>query len=143
MSRTREYERALEAMQYPQLEYRQFQYGEAVTGTAAIIAAVGPTVAAIVGGIAGGRSKRKQQEAALAQQKELALAQQQAQMQLAMQVQQEQARQKAMMPIYILGGLAVVGAVAAFASAKSQGSKEEGPKLQRPQDIVDVPLDWD
>lgn len=125
MSRTRVYERALTELSYPQLEYQQFQYGEVVTGTAAIVAAVGPTVAAIVGGIAGNRSKRKQQQAALAQQKELALAQQQAQLQLAMQVQQQQARQKAMMPFYILGGLAVLGSVTFFAATSKKGRSQE------------------
>ncbi len=122
MSNLRSYERALVELSYPQMEYHQMNYGEAVTGTLAVITAVTPLVSNMIGTFSGNRRAKKQAQLEAKQKQELLLAQQQAQLQLAIATQNAQARQKAMIPIYFVGGVGVVGMLALFATKKGKKS---------------------
>lgn len=125
MSNLRAYERALVELSYPQMEYHQINYGEAVTataGTLAIITAVTPLVSNMIGTFSGNRRAKKQAQLQAKQEQELLLAQQQAQLQLAIATQNAQARQKAMIPIYFVGGVGVIGMLALFATKKGKKS---------------------
>ena len=125
MSNLRAYERALVELSYPQMEYHQMNYGEPVTataGTLAVISAVTPLVSNMIGSFAGGRRAKKQAELQAKQQQELLLAQQQAELQLAIATQNAQARQRAMMPVYFIGGVGVVGLLALLATRKGKKS---------------------
>lgn len=105
----RAYEQALEELSYPQLEYKMVggTYGEPMTATAimGLISAGG----SLVGGLVGMNQQKKQSEAELAMQQQIAKDQMLINAQLAASEAQTSRQHAANMPLYLFGGIAGLG----------------------------------